>query len=169
MMIYIPDINPRVFENVWKEFHPTGSLPDKVLDPNVQRVFAEVVLKQAQNQIGRLVWQGDTTLATSNPLHFFNGYVTRSAASSTNIDVTNIGTITVNNVITILNNCDAAVPDALYEDPDMVIHMNTGDFRKYQNAVRALTSKDKAQPRRCQRYTTAERSDITADSLLTKC
>jgi hypothetical protein len=141
MMIYIPDINPRVFENAWREFQPKGSLPDKVLDPNIQRVFAEVVLKQAQNQIGRLVWQGDDSLAASSPLHFFDGYITRSAASGTNIDVTNIGTITEANVITILKNCDAAVPDALYEDPDMIVHMNTGDFRKYQNAVRALTYK----------------------------
>lgn len=141
MMIYIPDINPRVFEAAWREFQPTGGLPDKVLDPNIQRVFAEVVLKQAQNQIGRLMWQGDNTLATSNPLHFFNGYITRALASGTNIDVTNIGVITTANVITVLDNCDALVPDALYDDPDMVIHMNTGDFRKYQNAVRALSFK----------------------------
>jgi hypothetical protein len=141
MMIYIPDINPRVFENAWREFQPKGSLPDKVSDPNIQRVFAEVVLKQAQNQIGRLVWQGDDSLAASSPLHFFDGFVTRAVGSATNIDVTNIGTITEANVITILKNCDAAVPDALYEDPDMIVHMNTGDFRKYQNAVRALTYK----------------------------
>lgn len=141
MMIYIPDINPRLFESAWREFQPTGPLVDRVLDPNIQRIFAEVVMKQAQNQIGRLFWQGDSSLATSNPLHFFDGYITQSVASSTNIDVTNIGTITTANVLTILENCDAAVPDALYDDPDMVIHMNTGDFRKFQNAVRNLTYK----------------------------
>lgn len=141
MMIYVPDINPRIFENAWRPFQPKGALPNKVLDPNIQKVFADVVLKQAQNQIGRLFWQGDVSLATSNPLHFFDGYVTRSAASSTNIDVTNIGTITEANVLTILGDCDEEVPDALYEDPDMVFHMNTGDFRKFQNAIRALTYK----------------------------
>lgn len=141
MMIYIPDINPRIFEADWRPFQPTGALPNKVLDPQIQATFAKVVLKQAQNQIGRLFWQGDTSLATSNPLHFFDGYVTRAAASSTNIDATNAGVIAVGTVIAALTNVDAAIPDALYDDPDMVIHMNTGDFRLYQQAVINLTNK----------------------------
>lgn len=141
MMIYIPDINPRVFENVWREFHPTGSLPDKVLDPNVQRVFADVVLKQAQNQVGRLIWQGDTSLASSNPLHFFDGFVTRAAASATNIDATNAGVLASGTIIAALENVNNAIPDALFEDPDMVFHMSTASYRFYQQANRALTYK----------------------------
>jgi len=141
MMIYVKDINPRIFENAWRPFQPKGALPNKVLDPFVQRTFVDTVLKQAQNQVGRLMWQGDVSLASSNPLHFFDGYVTRAAASSTNIDVTNIGVITEANVLTVLADCDEEVPDALYEDRDMVFHMNTGDFRKFQNAVRALSFK----------------------------
>lgn len=141
MMIYIPDINPRVFEASWREFQPKGALPNKVLDPNIQKVFADVVMKQAQNQIGRLFWQGDNSLATSSPLHFFDGYVTLADGSSTNIDVTNIGLITANNIIAILEDCSAAIPDALFDDPDMVYHMSTASFRKYQEAVRALSNK----------------------------
>lgn len=141
MQIYVPDINPRIFEPAWRPFQPKGSLPDKVLDPNIQKVFADVILKQAQLQMGKLMWQGDTTLASTNPLSFFNGYVTRAAASSTNIDVTNIGVITTANVIAVLEAVIAAVPDALYENPDFCIHMSTTDFRKYQAADRALTLK----------------------------
>jgi hypothetical protein len=141
MMIYIPDINPRTFEAAWRPFQPKGALPNKVLDPRIQKTFADVVLKQAQKQLGRLFWQGDTTLAASNALHFFNGYCTRATASSTNIDVTNIGTISAANVIAILEDCNEAVPDALYEDPDMVFHMSTASFRLYQQAVRALSYK----------------------------
>jgi hypothetical protein len=143
MMIYIPDINPRIFEASWRKFQPKGSLPDKVLDPQIQKLFADVVLKQAQKQIGRLFWQGDTTLAASNPLHFFNGYVTRATASSTNIDVTNIGAISATNIIAILEDCNAAIPDALFDDPDMVYHMSTASFRMYEEAQRALTYKGK--------------------------
>jgi hypothetical protein len=141
MMIYVPDINPRVFENVWREFQPKGALPDKVLDPRIQRVFADVVLKQAQLQIGKLLWQGDTTAAESTRLNFFNGYCTRAAASSTNIDVTNIGTITAANVLTVLENVVAAIPDQLFENPDFVLNMSTATFRLYQRADRALTTK----------------------------
>lgn len=141
MMIYIPDINPRIFEAAWRPFQPKGALPNKVLDPNIQKVFADIVLKQAQKQMGKLFWQGDTTLAATNPLHFFNGFITRAAASSTNIDVTNQGVITSANVQSILEACQQLVPDALFDDPDMVFHMNTGDFRKYQQSVRQLSFK----------------------------
>lgn len=141
MMIYIPDINPRVFENVWRPFQPKGALPNKVLDPNIQKTFADVVLKQAQWQIGKMLWQGDVTAAASTRLNFFDGYTTRAAASSTNIDVTNQGTITVNNVISILEAVVAAIPDALFENPDFYLHMSTATFRLYQKADRALTTK----------------------------
>lgn len=141
MMIYIPDINPRVFEAAWRPFHPNGALPNKVLDPNIQRVFADVVLKQAQNQIGRLMWQGDATLAASNPLHFFNGFITRAAGSGTNIDATNAGVLSAATILAALENCNNAVPDALYEDPDMVFHMSTQSLRFYQQADRALAQK----------------------------
>lgn len=141
MMVYIDDINPRVFESAWRPFQPKGGLPDKVLDPNIQKVFADVVLKQVQNQIGRLIWQGDTT--TSAELKYFNGFITRAAASSTNIDVTNIGLITAANVLAVLEDCNNSVPDSLYEDPDMVFHMSTTSFRLFQEADRALTYKGK--------------------------
>lgn len=140
MMIYIPDINPRIFESAWRPFQPKGSLPNKILDPNIQKTFADIVLKQAQKQIGKLIWQGDTTSATA-ALAFFNGYITRAAASATNIDVTNQGVISVANIFSILEACQAAVPDALFDDPDFVFHMSTATFRIYQQAVRQLTYK----------------------------
>lgn len=141
MMIYIPDINPRIFEAAWRPFQPKGALPNKVLDPNIQKTFADIVLKQAQKQIGKIMWSGDTTLASSNPLHFFNGYVTRAAASSSNIDVPNLGTITNASVISILESCLSYIPDALFDDPDFVLHMSTASFRAYQAADRALLVK----------------------------
>ena len=145
MQIYIDDINPRVFEAAWRPFQPKGSLPDKVLDPNIQKVFADIVLRQAQNQMGRLFWQGDTTLAASDPLSYFNGYVTRAIASATNIDATPAGAIAIGTVLAGFANADAAIPDALYADPDMVFHCSTATFRLYQNAVIAQTYKGQGQ------------------------
>lgn len=141
MMIYVPDINPRIFEAAWRPFQPTGALPNKVLDPNIQKVFADVVMNQAQKQLGQLFWQGDTSLASSSPLHFFNGYVTRAAASGTNIDATNVGVLTKDTIIAALESVNNAIPDALFEDPDMVFHMSTTSYRYYQQANRALTYK----------------------------
>jgi hypothetical protein len=141
MMIYIDDINPRSFEADWRPFQPKGALPNRVLDPNIQKVFADVVLKQAKKQMGKLMWQGDTTLASTSPLVFFNGYVTRAAASSTNIDVPNLGAISAANIIAILESFLTYIPDALFDDPDFVIHMSTASYRLYEAADRALVTK----------------------------
>jgi hypothetical protein len=141
MQIFINDINPRLFEAIWRPFQPKGALPEKVLNPQIQKVFADVVLKQAQNQIARMLWSGDVSLGLDDPLGFFDGYITRSIASSANIDVTNVGVITVNNIVNILDACESSVPDALFEDPDMVYHMKTSTFRLYQQAIRKLSYK----------------------------
>lgn len=141
MMVYIPDIQPRLFESAWREFQPKGALPDKVLDPNIQKTFADVVLNQVQAQLGRLIWQGSTALSAGNPLSYFDGYITRAQASSTNIDVPNIGVLTAANIIAALEDVNNYVPDALFEDPNVVFNMSTGSYRLYQEALRALTYK----------------------------
>lgn len=143
LMIYIPDINPRLFESNWRPFQPKGALPNRILNPQIQKVFADVVNRQAQLQIGTLMWKGDTTLAESTGLNFFNGYITRGIASGANVDVSNIGAITASNIIAVLEDCEAAVPAPLFEDPDMIIHMSTATYRMYEEAQRALTYKGK--------------------------
>lgn len=140
MMVYYR-FNPRIYEPVWREFQPEGPLVDRVLDPEVQRALLQVTNDKIQKQLGELIWQGNNALATSSPLHFFSGYITRAAASADTIDVANIGVITAANVIAILEDVVQAIPDAIFDNSDLVIHMNTGDFRKYQEALRALDFK----------------------------
>ena len=134
-------INPREYESVWREFQPSGPLADKVLDPDVQRAILSVLAKSVNKQVDKLIWQGDTTAGATSPLRFFDGFIKLFAADSDVIDVTNVGAITDANVIAILDDCDQAIPDAIYDDPDVVFHMNTGNFRLYQAAARALTQK----------------------------
>lgn len=140
MMVY-DHLRPMEFQNFWREYQPEGPLVDKVLDPNIQRIIVELYQKQIGLQLGKLIWQGDVSLAASNPLHYFDGFVTLAAADAAVIDVTNQGAITSSNIIAILSAMEAAVTDQLFDDPDMTYHMNTGDFRKYQAASRALTNK----------------------------
>ena len=138
MMVY-DHVRPMEFQSYWREYQPTGPLVDKVLDPQIQRIIVELYQKQIGLQLGKLTWQGDKTL--TNHLRFVNGIVTRALADSDVIDVANQGLITSSNIISIFEACEAAVPDALFDDPDMTYHMNTGDFRKYQAASRALDEK----------------------------
>lgn len=140
MMIY-DLINPMEFQSFWEQYQPDGPLADKVLNRDIQRVILEMYTKKSDNQLGRIVWQGNTAAGATSPLRFLNGIVTKAIADSSVIDVTPAGNITSANVIAILTTVDASIPDSLYEDPSMIIHMNTGDFRKYQDAIIAKTYK----------------------------
>lgn len=128
-------INPMEFQSFWEQYQPEGPLADKVLNTDILRVILEMYTKKSDNQLGRLIWQGDKTAGPTSPLRFFDGIVTRAISDADVIDVTPAGNITANNVLSILSSCDTAIPDELYEDPTMIIHMNTGDFRKYQDAI----------------------------------
>jgi hypothetical protein len=140
-VMYYDKFNPRLFESVWKEFQPQGSLVDRVTDPEMQRAIISVVGKSINKQIGKLIWQGNVAAGSTSPLRFFDGFITKAIADADVIDVTPAGNITASNVIAVLDATDELIPDALYDDPDLVIHMNTGDFRNYQTAVKNLTYK----------------------------
>ncbi len=138
-VMYYDKFNPRLFESVWKEFQPQGALVDKVTDPEMQRAIISVVSKSINKQIGKLIWQGDTT--TTGALRFFNGFIPLALADGSVANPTPAGNITSSNVISILDAVDAEIPDALYDDPDFIIHMSTKNFRDYQTAVKNLTYK----------------------------
>ncbi len=140
MMVYYK-FNPRTFESVWREFQPKGPLVDRVLNPNIQRALLEVTNDPVQNQIGDLIWNGDSTLGPANDLRFFSGFLTRAAASALTIDVANIGVITAANVIAILGDCVQAVPDAIYSKSELTINISTGTYRLYEEALRDLDFK----------------------------
>jgi hypothetical protein len=95
-------------------------------------------MKTVGNQLGKIVWQGDTAGAAD--VSFFDGFLKILPAGGATI-VTPAGAITDGNVITILENCEAAIPSSIWEDPNVVFHMNTTDFRLYQQAARALDFK----------------------------
>lgn len=136
-------INPFDFQNYWKQYQPDGALADKVFKPEIQKVIVELYSKQVNSQIGRLIWQGDTTLAASSPLRFFNGIIPRAVADADTLKVTPAGALTAANIIAQLTATDALIPDSLYEDPDMVFHMSTADARIYLDALIALPNKDR--------------------------
>ena len=138
-VMYYDKFNPRLFESVWREFQPQGALVDRVTDPEMQRAILSVVSKSINKQVGKLIWQGNTTLTTS--LRFFNGFIPLMLADVAVTNPTPAGNITESNVISILDLVDTTIPNELYDDPDMIIHMSTADFRKYQNAVKNLSFK----------------------------
>lgn len=131
-------INPMAFQAYWKEFQKEGPLADKVLNPQIQAALVGAYAKRAANQLGALIWQGDTSLTTY--LKWIDGIVTKAVAASVT-GPTPAGNLTSSNVIATLEAMEALIPTTLFADSNMVFHMSTRDFRYYQTAVRALTYK----------------------------
>ena len=136
--MFYDETNPRDFEDCWREFQPTGNLADRVDNPKILSAITTETLKSFGTQIGKCIWQGDTAGATA--VSWFDGYEKILAADGA-INPTPAGAITVGNVISILESCVAAIPDALFDDPNMIINMPTSAYRLYQQAARALDFK----------------------------
>lgn len=136
-------INPMDFQQYWREYQPKGPLADKVFAPEIQKAIVALYAKQIDNQLGRLIWQGDTTLAANSPLRYFNGIITRASADASVVKPTPAGNLTAGNIIAQLTALDALIPDALYNEPTYNLHMSTADVRKYMDALIALANKDK--------------------------
>lgn len=131
-------INPMAYQSYWKEFQQSGPLADKVLNPQIQAAMMDAYAKRANNQLGALIWAGDTSLTTY--LKWIDGIVTKAIAASVT-GPTPAGAITASNVIAVLTATLATVPDSLFDDPDLSIHMSTRDWRYLGNALDALTYK----------------------------
>lgn len=136
--MFFDKINPRNFEDVWRPFQPTGPLVDRVDNTKIQAAIIEEALKTVGTQIGKLIWQGNTAGATA--LSWFDGFQKILQASGT-INPTPAGVITASNVISILEATEAAIPSTIWDDPNVIIHISTSDYRLYQQAARALDFK----------------------------
>ena len=136
--MFYDKVNPRHFESAWRPFQPTGPLVDRVDNPQIQSALINETLKTVGTQIGKMIWQGDTAGAAA--ISYFDGFQKILQAGGT-INPTAAGVITATNVISILEATEAAIPAEIWEDPNVVFHMNTADFRLYQQAARALDFK----------------------------
>tara|TARA_R110002096_G_scaffold217142_4_gene405179 strand:+ start:10618 stop:11544 length:927 start_codon:yes stop_codon:yes gene_type:complete len=139
--MFFDTVNPRNFEDVWRPFQPVGPLVDRIDNPQLQAAIMDETMKTIGAQLGKIIWQGDTAGATA--ISFFDGFLKILAADGA-IAPTPAGVITVGNIISILSATVEAIPDTLYDDPNMIIHMSTADARLYEAASRALDFKGAA-------------------------
>lgn len=135
-------VNPRNMEAVWRPWQPVGPLVDRVSNPAMQAAIIEETMKSVGNQLGKLIWQGDT-LSGDPTLVFFDGFLKILEADGA-INPTPAGAITEANVLSILDSSVTAIPDSIYEDANTVIHMSTTDARHYEAASRSLDFKGNA-------------------------
>lgn len=137
--MWYDEFNPKKFESVWADFWPRGAMVDQILDPAVMAAFVETVRERINEQIDKLIWQGDTAGVTA--VSFFDGYLKILAADGATNVVTPAGVITAANVISILESVLAACPAEVRESTSPALVMDHQDKYLYQEAARALDFK----------------------------
>lgn len=138
VMLY-DHFNPKEFRSYWKEFQKEGPLADKDIAPEIKNAIVANYAKRVNNQLGQLIWSGDQS--TTGALRFINGIITRATADAAVPKVTPAGNLTVANIIAQLTATHALISDALFADAEGTLHMSTRDFRFYQDALIAISTK----------------------------
>lgn len=133
MMLY-EEFLPEDFLDVWDKWQPVGEFTDLRLNPEFLADVISLYENKIGTQLSKLFWQGDKSLPSTNPLHFFDGILVRAAADPNVIDVTNVGVITKTNVVDIVASVWSAIPDKFLDDSLFKIHMNTTDYKLLQEA-----------------------------------
>jgi len=127
---------PSQFQEVWEQFWPDGPMVQQVMNAEILRALLSTLQKKTNNQLDRLIWQGDTVGGA--PLDLFEGFLKTLAADITVIDVPNVGVITESNVISILTDVVNAIPDAVHAQSTAVkVVVNHTTARLYDTAQAA--------------------------------
>lgn len=132
---------PDDFILMFPEYRSRNDFTNLQLDPQFWAAILTLKQNKIGTQISKLFWAGDTAsgvVATNR----FDGIVKQATADADVIDVANIGVITKANVVTVLENIWAAIPEHLLERPEFNIHMSTADWRllqAYNNDVKKGT------------------------------
>ncbi len=95
------------------EFQPSGTTLDLTMNTDVLNMIMELLKNGINTEISDLVYKGDDVLLSPDQLRFFDGYSKRFQTDADVIDVSNIGTITVANVLDIIQDIENAIPARL--------------------------------------------------------
>lgn len=133
-MTLYEEFKPTDWHSLWKIWQSIGDMTNLAANPQLLAAVLELYQNGIGRQMSKIFWQGDKTLGAGNAMNKFNGIVTRAAADADVIDVANIGVIAKSNVIEIIENFWAAIPDKFLDDDNFRICMNTTDWKYLQQA-----------------------------------
>lgn len=106
-------ITPEDWRADFPEFQPNGTTVDLTMNPMVLGMIMELLQNGINTELSDLVYQGDDSLSSPDQLRFTDGYAVKLAADADVVDVANIGVITVNNVLDIIQDVENAIPARL--------------------------------------------------------
>jgi len=130
---------PRVdFEEDWQAFWHGNGMNDPSVNAKVRAAIVDTVTKSVQNNLEKLIWQGDT--AGSAHLAFFDGFQKLFTADGTINKPTDLGVaLTAANIIDVLQALINVTPDETLELEKPTFVMSHRDKYLYQEALQDPT------------------------------
>jgi len=137
-------ITPSEWLAEWEQYAPNGNLTNLRANPQLMQRVLELAMNKGATQVARLFWQGDKTLASTNPLRFFNGIMTQLESDSDGdvVFISPVGNIDITNVVTILTEVYKGMTPTQIADPNFKImcSFKTWQILKlYNNDVKKTT------------------------------
>lgn len=134
LMLYTEFV-PSNYENIWRQFQPTGNLVFEQLPSNVQVKMLDLILKKASAEMGDHYI--NCTKGNGNT-EFFNGLVNKIMGDKDTIYAAKGATTWVKK----LENLYKAIPEEIVDDVNLTIIMNTKDYVEYDSELKAQTAKN---------------------------
>lgn len=142
--------NPRVFEEIWRPFQPTGPLVFSQLPPQVQNQLLAELAKVVDFELGGHYINGEYEEEDDDKL--FDGILTRIVSDEDVIEITKVisvakkedgtldkkdvtGRISEANILATLRACKKKVPKPIRKHPNLKIFMSCEDFEIYDEVL----------------------------------
>ena len=134
------EFNPRAFESFWRQYQPTGNLVFAELPSNAQSALLTELAKVVDFELGNEFING---VKGNSEGQYFDGILTRIAASATVVKIASPAAITEANVIDKMKAVRASIPKAIKSNPNLKLFMSQEDFDMYENYLTLQPSKGK--------------------------
>jgi hypothetical protein len=134
-MMAFTTFNPRVFETIWRPFHPTGNLVFRELDPSVQNQLLAELAKVVDFELGDLILN---CVSGTGPRDFFDGIIKRITDDAAVVkSAMTPAPVTAANVVAALESVREKIPVAVRRSPNLKIFVSIEDADHYDQALTA--------------------------------
>lgn len=130
--------NPRVFENIWRPFQPSGNLVFSELPTEVQNKMLAEMAKVIDFELGDHFINGEYGVAEGK---YFDGIITRIAADSSVIRVPSPESLSQSNIIEKMKLIRKYIPKGIKKNQNLKYFMSVTDAENYEYELTDKPSK----------------------------
>jgi len=137
--IYLTFVPDQFHGTIWRKWEAVGDFTNLEMNTQFVSALLDVLMDKAGLHYSLLSFQGDTGLAASTKMHYFDGWVTRAIADANVIKPDALGDITSNNFADILAAFWQSIPSHLIKDPDFTAKIDTAAWKLMMTSNLELT------------------------------